>query len=78
MSKERKVLMFIFVALVLDDICRYIKALCIRHVGDFDYFSLLCTKFEYGKVYNFSLIYIVSIALIYFLLTFFKKPDLDF
>lgn len=71
MTKLKKLVMFIFVAFFLDDMCRYIKGITMLNFGAYKHFSFIYTAFENNRVYNLSLIYFSIVVIGYFFTHFF-------
>lgn len=74
MNKRKKFICLIFLALVVSDICSYIKY-ALNHKFKIEIFYGVFSKMEDGRILNLSIMYFFMVCIIYFIFNFFKKVD---
>ena len=74
MNKKNKFICLIFLALVVSDICSYIKY-ALNYNFRIETFYGIFSKMGTGRIVNLSIIYFFMVCIIYFIFNFFKKTD---
>lgn len=70
LTKRKRLVLIIFAILLIDDICRIIKA----YINDsrFLEFNFVYSEFSSGVVVHLAIIYAMIVLLTYFIMNFFK------
>ena len=71
-DRIKRFIVLVFAALLLSDICSYIKYAVVHNSFKINDYYGLYTSMDGGNVYNLATIYFLAVCILYFIFNFFK------